>query len=1131
MKYPVRLFLANAEVEFSTPPEILFNYAETELTNPTIVKNSYSKTITIEGTEQNNRIFGHIYDLQRVQEYEGSLMGSTFNPLIKTEFTLYYNSSIYESGYFKLDEVRRNDNNIEYDITLYGGLGDFFYNLTYKEDGTNMELSDLLFPYEDETGTELGFTINKEAVKEAWTYIWEFTKWGTINFAPCYNGIPSVLAADKFLINSSGITDFIPTSTLVPSYQYYSIGTSRNEHTEWETFDLRSYLQRPVLRVMEVIKAIANPNNNGGYTVNFDEDFFHSWNPYYFDSWMTLPMLTELDVPATTSTPLQVTAITQEEEYIYNIWDGMGNVTNAAVNLQFQYNPSNGYSGNDIYMTRDYTAWGGVTLDSGFVSKLGAEDCLLVQLLGYNSTDQLVATSYVYRIGSRPSQLIQASDWVTWAIDWFNELGPNTQAEYEVHSLRGKFTKINGQYIFTNDNGTPITMYLRFPSNKELTSIKLKVVPLHYFYREMTFLGGNTREMGPGFIGEWSELETYSNYWQREGDVRARNQVPGTITILPAGVSGTTTSFDNFYSNRNYTKKDLLTLGITPAQFLLSYAKMFGLYFIKDVESKTITILTRHNFYQRDKIVNINDLIDKGSDIKITPASPKYQYYDFALEQVDSEAAKSYQKSYGTQYGAQIVNTGYQFEKEHKNVLDGNCFKAGVTVLERDKYFLQPTNGKPALVDNGFNYWYYLSNNNTDELDRDPRPMTGATINPDGLQYYDAFPKLQFHTEENSPSDGRFVLVICDNFKNVSGFGYHLTDDTQKMYTMNDGQPCWIMTRGTKDRAGDTIALDVTEMPVFTRETVSSSRYIANSFDLGTPQTTYMPKTYVGDWQSIYNKGWKSYISDLYDVNTRVLKCRCLLRERPNPEWLRRFYWFDNCYWRLNAIKDWNISSFGTTEMEFIKVQDIDDYDNIEFTSYPIVELRADTYSLPKRLTTVFAEVYVSDATSWGFGEQVTVEYSDGTHAAWDITDIANITHGSGGATTTPVTLRIPANNTNLSRTIRFDIQDGQDNWHQTYFTQSAEADVDAYPSTFAFTYEAESKELHIEDPNNHGWQVLVEGDWIEVSTPTGTGDTVVDVTVPKNMSGIRSAGLQITDSTSGYSFRIPVIQAANPDE
>ena len=53
--------------------------------------------------------------------------------------------------------------------------------------------------------------------------------------------------------------------------------------------------------------------------------------------------------------------------------------------------------------------------------------------------------------------------------------------------------------------------------------------------------------------------------------------------------------------------------------------------------------------------------------------------------------------------------------------------------------------------------------------------------------------------------------------------------------------------------------------------------------------------------------------------------------DRPWPYWLRRFYWFENSIWRLNEIKDFDPSSFDTTKMEFIKVQDcyINDYNRL----------------------------------------------------------------------------------------------------------------------------------------------------------------------------------------------------------
>ena len=45
------------------------------------------------------------------------------------------------------------------------------------------------------------------------------------------------------------------------------------------------------------------------------------------------------------------------------------------------------------------------------------------------------------------------------------------------------------------------------------------------------------------------------------------------------------------------TKKTLLRTESTPADFLLSYSKLFGLYFVKDIDSKTINIYTRNNFF------------------------------------------------------------------------------------------------------------------------------------------------------------------------------------------------------------------------------------------------------------------------------------------------------------------------------------------------------------------------------------------------------------------------------------------------------------------------------------------------------------------------------------------------------
>lgn len=1128
MKYPVRLFLGNEEVEFSTPPQILFNYSETELTNPTIVKNSYSKTITIDGTKQNNKIFGHIYNMQRIQGYNGSIMGSAFNPLVKTDFTLYYNGSIYESGYFKLDEVRRNNNLIQYDISLYGGLGDYLYNLSFREDGTPMELSDLKYEWEVDNDQELGFKINKEAVNEAWINLLQpSSKWDTINFAPCYNGIPSNISSDKFLI-CNGVHPF------TDSVSGYSVGTSQHEHTEWETFDLRSYLQRPVLRVREVLKACADPRNNGGYTVNFDSDFFKSGNPYYEDSWITLPMLPDLDIPATDSSALTISAITLESNTVlYRLWDGGANATNVQVDVNVNFTPSDSYSGDSVYLYRDYEANGGVTLQSRFVKSFQADSSILVQMLGYNESGQIGAVSNVYRLVSPPEGEYSVDTMPDWMRRMFETTIPATSIN-GINNVIGKFTKKNGQFVFTDLDGNTQTLRFTFPSDAVFTKLKMKILPQYAFYMKHTFTGGSSGGHGWTELDYWSSRYQYSDSWQDESLVKNLDKVNGSLSYSPVGATGTTTSFEGFFSNRTYAKKDLLTLGVSPAQFLLSYAKAFGLYFIKDVEKKEISILSRHNFYKRDEIVNINDLIDKGEDIKITPNSPKYQYYDFAFEQVDSEAAEAYRKTYGNEYGTATVNTGYQYEKEHKALLDGNAFKGGITVMEKNKYFFKPIQGTPQLIWNGFSYTYVNGQGQNVEEKINPEPMHGTIINPDGLRFYDYMPKLQFHTANNEPSDGSMVLVFCDNI--VSGAescGYKLTDDVTEMYTLNGGQPCWLLSSGTTDASGNTIAIVPNRIPHFTRDIYNQQHYVKNSFDMGTPMTTYVPNTFVSDWQSIYGKSWKSYISDLYDVNTRVLRCRCLLRERPNPDWMRRFYWFDNSYWRLNEIKDWDISSFGTTEMEFIKVQDISNYDSIQYSNCPIVEDRFEQHYINHTGGTITGIIYVSDGSKLSIAQDgIRVLYSDGTEETWNPQGIVDPIYPYG-AINIEITLAIPANTSIYARTITLPIEDACDNFHYIVITQkSAWSGATISPTSLSFADSGGTGTLTISSPSGATWTLdCISGDtsWITMSVVSSSAtQTIYSVTAGANTGTTRNLIYEF--ESNGYVTNVMISQTANSE-
>lgn len=204
----------------------------------------------------------------------------------------------------QLNNITIDEGNIQYDITLYGGIGDFFYGLKYKEDGTTKSLADIRYFIEDENGDvldedkEMDFRINKDLVNESFTK--DYSVEGnqltdTIAFIPAYNGEYEDFSTSKCLINTNG-SNLFPTQRTVDgvlyhTYNGYALADLNEDYTEWEMKDLRSYYQRPAIKVNKLIKAICREENSG-YNVTFDPTFFNDSNPYWSKTFVALPLLT-----------------------------------------------------------------------------------------------------------------------------------------------------------------------------------------------------------------------------------------------------------------------------------------------------------------------------------------------------------------------------------------------------------------------------------------------------------------------------------------------------------------------------------------------------------------------------------------------------------------------------------------------------------------------------------------------------------------------------------------------------------------------------------------------------------------------------------------------------------------------
>lgn len=917
MRRKISLYIADNLVDLDDQSLILFNYTMEDLLNPTIVKNSYSHQITIKGTPNNNRLFGDIFRLDRIVTYNGGTLGTDFNPSQKTPFVIYNEmNEILESGYCKLDSVTRKKGEIEYQVSLFGGLGSFLYSLAYDAEGNKRSLASLDYLGTGNTDTELDFTINADNVAAAWNSDNEGNVdsiWKVINFAPAYNGIPEGnFAADKALVVPSqvGLQDEITEGTGEEAVTYrlkngYAMVNLSQKYDEWAVKDLRSYLQRPVFSMRAFLEAVKKPINNGGYKVNMpfmDKDDF-TW---YKKLWMTLPMIPSIGTIQQASGDLTLT-LTSTPISNYNIGrftiEGsvpFGTKVTTNVNVKLQYS---------VPGATDAILLSIVSKREGR-NTIGKQSVVFMQLVAYGSDDTILGGSKVKSIFSwdrtAPSAMADKCGYVPPIY--------NGNETFEPSSIRGEFNKVGSVYQFSQDLGFSVEA-------QDVAYYQLHVTT--YRIETSSTIGGTSSTITNISGGVNSLCTLYRDY--------DTEFIPSTGQIAQGDLQNTITytSADSLRSGARITKSMLLSTSSTPADYLLSYCKIFGLHILFDRATNEITILDRNDLYQ-DEIIDLTRRVDTSKNLGITPFVFTSKWYDLKLEGVGGAFFDEYRSVHGFDYGIQRINTGYDFNAETKDLLEGNVFRNAATILDRSKYYNTiKVSGqfRPSVfIDQG--HTYTLWNSNGETLDTlIPVPPNSAVIediNDYGYHGYDVelARKMEFRSKDNKPIDATNVLLFWEGYNHYDYF--ILSDDVPAMDVLNDGVPCWILRPGA--------TLPGLRIPIFQRYVFSSEWVVEKSLDFGVPSELDIPRIRYQDDATIYSKFWRKYLRDRYDVNTKVMTCRVNFGGlQVGQDLLRKFFWFDNSLWVLNKINNYSLTTYDPVECEFVQVQDKNNYLNGQY--------------------------------------------------------------------------------------------------------------------------------------------------------------------------------------------------------
>jgi len=153
-----RIFIENNELDITKDFSQQITFAIDDLNNVDSKSTSFTKTIVLSGTANNNRLLGNIFEMGNSNfsnEFQPNV-GYNFNASKSAKARIEVNGLPVMKGVMRLLEIIIDGDMIEYEVSIFGELGGFFNSLGSKK------LTDLDF-------SQYNHTYNVTNIQNSWT--------------------------------------------------------------------------------------------------------------------------------------------------------------------------------------------------------------------------------------------------------------------------------------------------------------------------------------------------------------------------------------------------------------------------------------------------------------------------------------------------------------------------------------------------------------------------------------------------------------------------------------------------------------------------------------------------------------------------------------------------------------------------------------------------------------------------------------------------------------------------------------------------------------------------------------------------------------------------------------------------
>lgn len=170
----IEVFLENQQIDISNDISALLTFCVDDISHFGSKNTSFSKTIVLPGTGRNNKIFGHIFEINTGSFYTSNNpnVGYNFNASKGSRCLIFQGNIQVFKGTLRVMEVIVDKGVIEYEVAVFGELGGFTTALQ------NKKLEDLDFSAYDHTYNDTNITASWDDI-EGEGYYYPLIDYGT----------------------------------------------------------------------------------------------------------------------------------------------------------------------------------------------------------------------------------------------------------------------------------------------------------------------------------------------------------------------------------------------------------------------------------------------------------------------------------------------------------------------------------------------------------------------------------------------------------------------------------------------------------------------------------------------------------------------------------------------------------------------------------------------------------------------------------------------------------------------------------------------------------------------------------------------------------------------------------------